>query len=333
MENKIKISIIVPIYNKENFLHKCLGSLAAQSNNDFEVILIDDGSTDSSRDICLSYVASKPEVFSYFYSENKGVSYARNKGIELARGAYVGFTDSDDWVSCDFIQQFLVVLSGNDKDIVTCRMMGLEDEELFVINGDSADLSSYCNSNPRWRNSACNKLFNKEMLFKHDIKFITNCHASEDFAFTFCSYLVAKNVLDLTLILYYYNLNSESITKSVIPRKDLDKEIYMVIDGVYDFIKLNNLYRCANEPFNRAFVNDLLCRYMPRLIRERVLFYPQEFYALHERFIRYLNIYITSKYKFIKLLVFNESVWLIFRKLPVVILFLKRVKTKIKNYR
>ena len=97
------ISIIVPIFNTEKYLHQCLDSILSQSYGNFECLLINDGSTDASASICREYVA-KDARFRYFEKENGGVSSARNLGIERSGGAYITFIDSDDWVEFDYLE-------------------------------------------------------------------------------------------------------------------------------------------------------------------------------------------------------------------------------------
>ena len=107
MEHEL-ISIIVPIYNVENYLRQCLDSIVAQTYQNFECLL-NDGSTDNSADICREYV-EKDSRFRYFEKENGGVSSARNLGIECSGGAYVTFIDSDDWVDSDYLEVLYTTL-------------------------------------------------------------------------------------------------------------------------------------------------------------------------------------------------------------------------------
>ena len=100
------ISIIVPIYNVENYLRQCLDSIMNQTYRNFECLLINDGSSDNSEDICREYV-SKDSRFRYFEKENGGVSSARNLGIECSGGAYITFIDADDWVDSDYFRSSL----------------------------------------------------------------------------------------------------------------------------------------------------------------------------------------------------------------------------------
>ena len=112
-----KISVIVPIYNGEKYIHNCLDSLAAQTLQDIQVIMINDGSQDNSEIICQSYVDRYPN-FLYFYKENGGSASARNVGLENAEGEYIGFVDSDDSVDLDTFEKMYSAAKLHDADIV-----------------------------------------------------------------------------------------------------------------------------------------------------------------------------------------------------------------------
>ena len=115
-ESKALISIIVPIYNVENYLRQCLDSIVSQTYQNFECLLINDGSPDNSADICREYV-EKDSRFKYFEKENGGVSSARNLGIERSGGAYITFIDSDDWVDSDYLEVLYNALIDENADI------------------------------------------------------------------------------------------------------------------------------------------------------------------------------------------------------------------------
>ncbi|MDR0422523.1 MAG: glycosyltransferase, partial [Proteiniphilum sp.] len=113
------ISVIVPVYNVEKYLRKCLESILAQTYTSFELLLVNDGSTDGSGQICDEY-AQKDSRVQVFHQENKGVSRARNLGLERAKGKWVAFIDSDDWVDSTYLEHLLE----GDED-VELRVMGL----------------------------------------------------------------------------------------------------------------------------------------------------------------------------------------------------------------
>ena len=110
------ISVIVPIYNAEKYLHRCVDSLLAQSFQDFELILVDDGSSDSSPQICDAYAATDTRIKA-FHQKNQGVSSARNFGLDMATGRFCTFIDSDDWIELDMYETMMNSLEKNDADL------------------------------------------------------------------------------------------------------------------------------------------------------------------------------------------------------------------------
>lgn len=119
LPNEIDVSIVIPIYNAENFLRKCLDSVVNQETNYiYEVICVNDGSTDGSLDILNDYASLHPSIIKIINQDNGGISAARNRGIESARGRYVGFMDNDDYVSSNYIQECMKCAYKTDSDIV-----------------------------------------------------------------------------------------------------------------------------------------------------------------------------------------------------------------------
>lgn len=112
------ISVIIPIYNSEKYLKKCIESVINQTYKDIEIILVDDGSRDSSAEICDEY-AKKYENVQVLHQMNQGLVQARKKGVSLARGEYIAFVDSDDWIDEDFYEKLIEVVKNEDSDIVT----------------------------------------------------------------------------------------------------------------------------------------------------------------------------------------------------------------------
>ena len=197
------ISIIVPIFNTEKHLHQCLDSISSRSYENFECLLINDGSTDASASICREYVA-KDARFRYFEKENGGVSSARNLGIERSGGAYITFIDSDDWVEFDYLEVLYsaIIQETADISVSTYRTYEMSKnqwlfhafkrvehqkvfsrQELFnkLMFLDSLD-SSY--------GFASCKLVRKSVLT--GIWFNESTHLGEDMEFWFKLYLIAE---------------------------------------------------------------------------------------------------------------------------------------------
>lgn len=128
----VKVSCIVPVYNSCKYLRRMLDSILGQSFNDFELILIDDGSTDSSGEICDEY-ASKDSKICVYHKENGGVSSARNLGLSKAEGKYIIFMDSDDLIAPNMLQALVTDLESNDADIAMCEWQAVS-EDFCKIN-------------------------------------------------------------------------------------------------------------------------------------------------------------------------------------------------------
>lgn len=127
MENhNPKISVIVPVYNVEKYLRRCVDSILAQTFTDFELLLIDDGSKDKSGEICDEYAKTDNRV-KVFHKENGGVSSARNLGLDNAKGEWICFCDADDWVLSEWLQAFSLLILGNE-DIIFSGYISIYNE-------------------------------------------------------------------------------------------------------------------------------------------------------------------------------------------------------------
>ena len=119
-----KISVIVPVYNVSAYLPRCLESLVAQTLTEYEVILVNDGSTDASGEICQTYADKYPALIQYYEKENGGLSDARNYGLPYATGQYVLFIDSDDYVEPEMLARMYAKSQAGQKKIVECNFFG-----------------------------------------------------------------------------------------------------------------------------------------------------------------------------------------------------------------
>lgn len=141
MENDL-ISVIVPVYNMENYLERCVHSVLQQTYQKLEVILVDDGSTDASPQMCDAY-AAKDERVKVVHKENGGLSDARNAGLAVAAGAYIGYVDSDDWIEHDMYERMYRACVVRDAQLCVCRYfseyadrtLGAETERRYRLQG------------------------------------------------------------------------------------------------------------------------------------------------------------------------------------------------------
>ena len=216
-----KISVIVPVYNVEAYLERCVESILQQTYANFELILINDGSTDSSGLIC-DHLASQYENIKVYHIENAGVSNARNMGIQLATGAWITFIDSDDFVTQDYLATLASAVEGENIGFVIAPLH-------HIKNGIVTDLPPHSGKTELWSTEETMKellmttrtsFFPVAKLFKRDLltdeKFNTNYHLAEDALFL--TELLLKTRCSSVFIdkpIYYYDHREGSATTSV----------------------------------------------------------------------------------------------------------------------
>lgn len=220
-----EISIIVPVYNVENYLKKCVDSILSQTYRDIEVILVDDGSTDKSGEICDDY-AKKDSRVKVLHKKNGGLSSARNAGIDIAQGNYLGFVDSDDYIEKDMYEILYKNLIDNNADISVCGITNCYDgnqypecskKTFLVLDSKSALREVLIGS--KFSVPACNKIYNKNLF--NDIKYPVG-KLSEDAFVTPTLISNSKKVVVDTTPKYYYVHRTGSITSSYFKMKDFD---------------------------------------------------------------------------------------------------------------
>ena len=217
-----KISIIVPVYNCEHYLPQCIDSIQQQTFSDFELILVDDGSTDGSAEVCGRYVCDNVRLIS---QANRGVSAARNRGLESAEGEYVLFVDSDDWLSPTALD---VLMSQPEKADIT--FFGSLFRHSDSVSRAYIPDAAFCRSaadiqdalvnllyNPRYPDYVgftWNKLFRNDIIRKHNIRFIEGLAIREDEAFAYQYVCHCSTLATLPDLLYNYRVRQTGLTFS-----------------------------------------------------------------------------------------------------------------------
>ncbi len=214
-----KISVIVPVYNVEKYLRKCLDSLLCQTYKNLEIILIEDCSTDNSLQICQEYEKNNSNITLLQNKVNHGLSYNRNKGIKKATGDYIGFIDSDDYVSENYYECLAKAIIKNDADIAVCdiNLVFPYSQERKKCGDIQGKTTSFINNG--LVASACNKLF-KINLFDH-ISFEVGKY-NEDIAVVVPLLLKANKVVYEEKVFYNYVQRNNSIQNSPLSEKKLD---------------------------------------------------------------------------------------------------------------
>lgn len=211
-----KVTIIVPVYNVEKYLTCCIGSILSQSFKDFELLLIDDGSSDLSGEICDDYVEKDARI-RVFHKENGGVSSARNLGLDNAQGEWICFIDSDDWVEVDFLKE-LIQYDSFDLVVGGCEGVGCmiystkRNENLIIDFKQPNKAAQILNANNENTISAfyysCGKLFRNSIISQYDLRFDIRMKMCEDTCFLI-QYLIHVNEIILSnFSLYRYRLSS-----------------------------------------------------------------------------------------------------------------------------
>ena len=247
-----KVSVIVPVYNVEEYIHACLDSILAQTFTDFELILIDDGSLDSSGRICDEY-ARKDSRICVYHRPNGGVSNARNFGLDKAIGEYVVFVDSDDYVDKTYLKK--LVCGGYDLSICGCYYSAPNGKVTSIAHKEEERVEVVSKENIlKWYEhgslySVWSSAFKKNIIDKFHLRFDTNTTRGEDTIFMFNYVEHCKAVHFVEDILYYYvRYNSDTLTTS----RNL-KSIYALayLDNfISEWLKKNNLRSLKFENVN-----------------------------------------------------------------------------------
>ena len=223
-----ELSIIVPVYNVEHYLPQCIESILNQTFTDFELILIDDGSPDRCPQICDKY-AQKDRRIVVIHQENAGVSAARNAGVKIAKGKYIGFVDSDDWVDLNLLAEVKDILNKYNPEIISFNVMleysnRQEKQQNSIPDGyyGKRELEEKIypimlyNRNENFYNfgiypSVSNKIFARHLIEKNHCK-DGRITMGEDAACTYASLLEAESLYMMPQFFYHYRQNENSMT-------------------------------------------------------------------------------------------------------------------------
>lgn len=238
------ISIIIPVYNSQKYLSRCIESILNQTFRNFEVILINDGSTDKSISICNNYIEIDQRV-KLINQVNTGVSCARNRGIDEAVGRYIMFVDSDDTIEEDMVEYLYNLIIKKDYDVAVCQYTLYKDghdskkkrkKEILEYYSNEKIMEEYIVSN-LFRYSPVNKLYKKSLIIQNNIRFLTEIKYSEDAIFNYEIFSRVDKIIYSSESKYNYYLNEHSTVRTV-TEKRLDilhgiVKIYYLISNRY----------------------------------------------------------------------------------------------------
>lgn len=287
----VKVSVIVPVYNSEKYISECIESILNQTYENFELILINDGSQDSSGDICKKYENQDKRVL-YICKENGGVSSARNMGIQYAKGEYVAFVDSDDILKSDMLK---ILMSGN-SDFAMCGYELYDDIsstacEQFMcptLCGTMSDLTNKIKNyiSPPYLLGPCFKLFKKSIITENSIIFPPDLSYGEDAVFVLEYLAHCKTVSISSYIGYSYRKHgSESLSGKFLTNKiDINYRINTLIDALLQKENVTEKSKILAERLLECFVSyekELICSVLSTQEKKALFYAKYEEYKKH----------------------------------------------------
>ena len=262
------VSVVIPIYNSEKYLNKCLDSIVSQTYTNLEIILLNDGSSDSSGDICKSYAARDSRI-KYIDKKNEGQSITRNRGIDEAKGRYLYFMDSDDYIDSGFIENALDVITIHKADCAIFNYYHIYGKGIPIKERDFLE-GTYDLTNVVDRYNffvkvflpykcgfeVWNRLYDANIIKNNDLRFpVFKPVVGEDVCFNFLYFLCAGKV-QVSNDRYYYYVQNEGSTMDL-NRGDIQLNRYNEISKIgYEFIEGNKTLKYIKE--NYAFIHILL---------------------------------------------------------------------------
>ncbi len=256
-----KVSIIVPVYNVEKYIVKCMESLVNQSLDDIEIIVVNDGSTDGSREILKDYENKYPNKIKVFDKSNGGLSDARNYGVQYATGEYIAFLDSDDYVELSMYEKMYNKAKEESSDMVECDFIWEYPNKQKVDNGriyeNKKEMITYA------RVVAWNKLIKRSLIQDTKIEYPKGLRYEDiEFFYKMVPYYNKVSFIKEPLIHYVQRDNSISNDQN-----ERTKEIFNVLDNVIEYYKYKGLYQEYKTELEYTYVRILLCSSLFRIVK------------------------------------------------------------------
>lgn len=255
-----KVSVIVPVYNVENYLNRCLTSLANQTLEDIEVIIVNDGSTDNSEDIIKQYISSNNN-FVYLKKENGGLGSARNFGLKYAKGEYIAFLDSDDYVERNTYKMMYEKAQKEDSDYVECdfywQYPDIKKHDIGHRYKDKKEM--FANA----RVVAWNKLIKRNIITINNLEFPEGLYYEDvEFFYKLLPYIQKFSFVEEPLI-YYIQRETSIVNK----QDGRTSHIFIVLDNVIKYYKDKGLYELYKDEIEYTYTRLLLCSSLKRILQ------------------------------------------------------------------
>lgn len=267
-----KVSVIVPIYNVEKYLEKCINSLLSQTLEDIQIILVNDGSKDNSGNIAKEYEKNNKDRVIYVEKENGGLSDARNYGLKYATGDFIAFLDSDDYIEKNAYEEMYNKAIEEDADYVECDFIWEFPNKIRVDKQypykNKKEMLSFV------RVVAWNKLIKRQLITDNNLEFPKGLRY-EDVEFTYKLIPFVNKFAYVDKPFIHYVQREGSIANV---QNERTAEIFTVLDNVIEFYKKNNIYEEYRNELEYNYARYLLCSSLKRMckikdktIREKLL--------------------------------------------------------------
>ena len=257
-----KVSVIVPVYNVEKYIDKCLNSLVNQTLEDIEIIIVNDGSTDNSESIISNYKEKYPNKIAYFVKENGGLSDARNFGIPHATGDYIAFLDSDDYAELNLYEKLYSKAIETSADMVECDFYW-EYSKTNKVHDRNARYKDKSDMYANARVVAWNKLYKKEILLNSKVQFPKGLRYEDlEFFYEILPKLNRIELIEEPLIHYVQRETSITYTQN-----DKTRDIFIILDNILEYYKENDLYEEYKEELEYMYIRILFASSFKRMTK------------------------------------------------------------------
>ena len=256
-----KVSIIVPVYNTEKYLDKCLNSLVNQTLQDIEIIVVNDGSKDNSEAIINKFKQNYSDKIVYLNKENGGLSDARNYAIPYVKSDYIGFIDSDDYIEFDMFEKMYNIAIEKNLDLVECNFNweypNKIKEDCGINYSSKKDLFLF------GRVMVCNKLFKTSIIKENNIIFPKSLNYEDiEFFYKLAPYI--ENSYLLPNIFYHYIQRENSIINN---QNEKTADIFIILNNIIEFYKNNNLFDNYKNELEYLYIRFLLGSSFLRIVK------------------------------------------------------------------
>ncbi len=297
----VQLSLILPVYNTEKYIIRCLNSVICQRIEGLEVIIINDCSTDNSLSLISAYANQHSNIRIINLPENKGVGYARNIGLQNATGEYVGFIDSDDWVDVNMYDSMIEYLEKYNADIAVCGVKNeyqdcktgnyryryatpkiLSNDCALSILSKSLDLGTNISS------IVCNKLFKNELFKTHSLHFPVDSYNEDDY-FTFLAFVYSKKIVLIPNCFYHYYQRVDSITH-LFSKKHIN-DLFATFNLLKHNLDKNRIYSLYQKEF-WSFLEKCFVFVMSAMFRaeQNSIIQKQYLHYIVETYLNYFTI-------------------------------------------